>query len=54
MEIIAKILLILTGIALLIWNLHNIAKKKMDIGIGSWWTIMSVIVIVFGAVFDFN
>lgn len=54
MEIIYKIVVILTGIALLIWNLFNISKKKMDIGIGSWWTIMSVIVIVFGAVFDFN
>ena len=54
MEIIYKIVVILTGIALLIWNLFNISKKKMDIGIGSWWTIMSVVLIVFGAVFDFT
>lgn len=54
MEIIYKIVVIITGIVLLILNLRNIAKKKMDIGIGSWWTIMSIIVIVFGAVFDFS
>ena len=54
MVIISKIVVILTGIALLVFNLVNISKKKMDIGIGSWWTIMSVIVIVFGALFDFT
>ena len=54
MELVSKIIFIITGITLLILNLHYIAKKKMDIAIGSWWTVMSVIVIVFGAVFDFN
>lgn len=54
MEIVYKCIVIVTGIVLLILNLRNIAKKKMDIGIGSWWTIMAIIVVVFGAVFDFN
>ena len=54
MDIIYKIIVIVTGVVLLIMNLRNIAKKKMDIGIGSWWTIMAAIVIVFGAVFDFS
>lgn len=53
MEIVYKCIVIVTGIVLLILNLRNIAKKKMDIGIGSWWTIMAIIVVVFGAVFDF-
>ena len=52
--VIYKIVVIATGIFLLFFNLHNISRKKMDIGIGSWWTIMSVVVIVFGAVFDFS
>ena len=54
MEIIYKCVVIVTGVALLILNLRNISKKKMDIGIGSWWTIMAVVLIVFGAVFDFS
>lgn len=54
MEIVYKCIVIVTGIVLLILNLRNIAKKKMDIGIGSWWSIMAIIVVVFGAVFDFN
>lgn len=54
MGIICKCIVIVTGIVLLILNLRNIAKKKMDIGIGSWWTIMAIIVVVFGAVFDFT
>ena len=54
MGTICKCIVIVTGIVLLILNLRNIAKKKMDIGIGSWWTIMAIIVVVFGAVFDFT
>ncbi|MBQ5399547.1 MAG: DUF2304 domain-containing protein [Ruminococcus sp.] len=49
-----KIVVIATGVFLLIFNLHNISKKKMDIGIGSWWTIMALVIIVFGAIFDFS
>lgn len=52
--VIYKIIVILTGVFLLFFNLYNISRKKMDIGIGSWWTIMAVVVIVFGAVFDFS
>lgn len=52
-EILYKVVVVLTGIFLLVYNLHNIARKKMDIGIGSWWTIMAIVVIVFGAIFDF-
>lgn len=54
MVILYKSVVILTGVFLLVFNLVNISRKKMDIGIGSWWTIMAVVVIVFGAVFDFN
>lgn len=54
MVILYKSVVILTGVFLLVFNLVNISKKKMDIGIGSWWTIMAVVVIVFGAIFDFN
>ena len=32
MEIVYKCIVIVTGIVLLILNLRNIAKKKMDIG----------------------
>lgn len=52
--IIYKIVVIATGVFFLFFNLHNISRKKMDIGIGSWWTIMAVVAIVFGALFDFS
>ena len=54
MEILYKIIVILSGLILLIVNLIHIAKKKMDVGIGTSWTIMSVVIVLFGIIFDFS
>ena len=54
MNFVYKAVVILSG-ALLFWrNLQLIARKKMDIGIGSWWAVTSLIVVVFGIVFNFR
>ena len=54
MELVYKLIVILSGALLFVINLLNIAKKKMDVGIGSWWAVAAVILIVFGAVFNFS
>lgn len=54
MVILYKCVVILTGVFLLLLDLRDIVKKRMDIAIGSWWAVMSLIVIVFGLVFDFS
>ena len=54
MEVIYKLVVILSGVLLFVLNLIKIAKKKMDIGIGSWWAIAALIVVAFGAVFNFS
>jgi hypothetical protein len=53
MDYFYKLLVILSGALLFVLNLLKIAKKKMDIGIGSWWAITALIVVVFGVVFNF-
>ena len=54
MDIVYKCTVIVTGVIMLILDLRDITKKKMDIGIGSWWAVLALIVIVFGTVFDFS
>ena len=54
MDVVYKWTVIATGIIMLILDLRDITKKKMDIGIGSWWAVLALIVIVFGIVFDFS
>ncbi len=54
MDVVYKLVVILSGVLLFALNLVKIAKKKMDIGIGSWWAVAALIVIVFGIVFNFS
>ena len=54
MDVLYRWLVIAIGIGLFVINLIEIAKKKMDVSIGSSWTIMSVALIVFGITFDFT
>ncbi len=54
MDLVYKLVVILSGALLFVLNLLKIAKKKMDVGIGSWWAVASLILIVFGAVFNFS
>ena len=54
MDLVYKLIVILSGALLFVLNLLKIAKKKMDVGIGSWWAVASLILIVFGAVFNFS
>ena len=54
MDVLYRWLVIAIGIALFVINLIEIAKKKMDVSIGSSWTIMSVALIIFGITFDFT
>ena len=54
MEILYQIVTIFSGVLLLGATLIHIAQKKMDVGIGTSWTVMAMIIIVFGSVFDFE
>ena len=54
MEIVYRCVVILCGLILFAVNLVEIAQKKMDVGIGSSWTVMALIVIIFGIAFDFS
>lgn len=54
MVIAFKILVIFSGALLFYLNLVKIAKKEMDIGIGSWWAITALLVFLFGIVFNFT
>ena len=54
MDIFYQVVTITSGVVLLVMNLIHIAKKKMDVGIGTSWTIMSALIIVFGCGFDFE
>ena len=54
MNIFYQVVTISSGVILLGLTLIHIAKKKMDVGIGTSWTIMAAMIIVFGCVFDFE
>ena len=54
MNLIYKLVVILSGAVLFVFNMRQLTKKKMDLGIGSWWAVASVILIIFGAVFNFT
>ena len=54
MAIFYQCVVIVSGIILLALTLIHIAKKKMDVGIGTSWTVMSILLIVFGTAFDFS
>ena len=49
-----RCVVIASGILLLVLDLRDISKRRMDIAIGSWWAVLAVIIIVFGVVFDFS
>ena len=54
MDIFYQCVVIVSGIILLALTLIHIAKKKMDVGIGTSWTVMAILLIVFGTAFDFS
>lgn len=54
MERVYQFIVIVSGVILLLLDLRDISMKRMDIAIGSWWAILSLIVIIFGFVFDFT
>ena len=54
MDILYSCVVIASGLVLFGINLRFIAKKQMDVSIGSAWAIMALVVFIFGVSFDFS